>query len=261
MNIVVIPARYGSTRFPGKPLALINGRSMIWHVYQRCLTAKSIDVVWVATDDERICREVKGWGGKAMMTRPDHPSGTDRVAEVASKVPCDIVVNVQGDEPLIDPVIIDAVAGPLLQTPYIGITTPVGRIKSHEELFDPSIAKVTRDKKGFALYFSRAPIPFARDHELYSVYPKADGDKVIENSDLKGLPLFRHIGLYGYSRKALFRFCELPPSGLELAEKLEQLRALENGMPILTIEVDYSGIGVDTPEDLKRVEQIMRSMV
>ncbi len=258
MNIAVIPARYVSTRFPGKPLAHISGHTMIWHVYQRCLKAKSIDAVWVATDDERILREVKGWGGKVMMTRSDHPSGTDRVAEVASKIDVDIVVNVQGDEPLMDPLIIDAVVKPLLLLPDIQISTPVTRVKSAEELFDPTMAKVTRDKSGFALYFSRAPIPFIRDHGVFANYPYQMEEKDI---NLTGTPLFRHIGLYAYRRETLFKFCKLSPSPLELAEKLEQLRALENGIPILTVEVDYEGIGVDTPEDLKKVERLMRSEV
>lgn len=258
MNIAIIPARYASTRFPGKPLAHINGHTMIWHVYQRCLKAKSIDAVWVATDDERILREVKGWSGKVMMTRSDHPSGTDRVAEAASKIEADIVVNVQGDEPLMDPLIIDAVVKPLLLLPDIQISTPVTPVKSAEELFDPTVAKVARDKSGFALYFSRAPIPFIRDQGVFANYPHQMEEKDI---NLTSTPLFRHIGLYAYRRETLFKLCKLSPSPLELAEKLEQLRALENGIPILTVEVDYEGIGVDTPEDLKKVERLMCSGV
>jgi 3-deoxy-manno-octulosonate cytidylyltransferase (CMP-KDO synthetase) len=255
MNIVVIPARFGSTRFPGKPLTRINGRTMIWHVYHRSLKAAIIDEVWVATDDERIYEEVKGWGGKVMMTRADHGSGTDRVAEVASKIPCEIVVNVQGDEPMIDPEVIDAVVKPLMQNPSIGIVTPVSRLETLEEFFDPTVAKVVRDAEGFALYFSRSPIPYSRGHGgfMNTFDKKIRLDEVLRNP-----PFYRHVGLYGYHKKTLLRFCDLPASPLEEMEKLEQLRALEYGIPIYTVTVDYKGIGVDTPEDAKRVEDLMK---
>ena len=257
MNIVVIPARFGSTRFPGKPLASIRGHSMIWHVYHRSLEAKTIDAVWVATDDKRIYDEVTGWGGNVMMTRPDHASGTDRVAEVAEKVSCDIVVNVQGDEPMIDPEVIDAVVKPLEENAALGIVTPVVRVRSLEEFLDPTMAKVVRDAEGFALYFSRAPIPFSREHEGFqSTFQTREKDSRLKLPE--NLPLFRHVGIYAYHRETLKRFCELSPSFLEAVEKLEQLRALEFGIPIYTVEVDYMGIGVDTPEDLKRVERLMK---
>ncbi len=257
MNIVVIPARFGSTRFPGKPLVPIAGRTMIWHVYHRSLEAKTIDEVWVATDDERIFEEVESWGGKVMMTRPDHASGTDRVAEVASKVSCDIVVNVQGDEPMIDPGVIDAVVAPLSQSPSVGIVTPVTRSTSLRELFEPNVAKVVRDAEGFALYFSRAPIPFARDQAAFERYLSGNRNHVGEVDHESGVSFFRHVGIYGYHLKTLQRFCALPPSQLERTEKLEQLRALEYGIPVLTVPVTYKGIGVDTPEDAQRVESIM----
>ncbi len=255
MNIAVIPARFASTRFPGKPLALIDGRPMIWHVYQRCLRAKRIDATFVATDDERILREVGRWGGEAVMTRRDHPSGTDRVAEVAGGLSAEIVVNVQGDEPLIDPTMIDALIEALQCSEEVGMTTPVTRVKNRDELFDPTVAKVVRDARGCALYFSRSPIPFVRDHPFFS--PGDDPSATVEWPP--DLPLFRHIGIYAYRRKALLEFCRLSPSPLEEAEKLEQLRALENGIPILTVEVAYDGIGVDTPEDLKEVERRLRA--
>ena len=256
MNVVIIPARYGSMRFPGKPLANICGHSMIWHVYHRSLKAKLIDEVWVATDDERIFREVEQWGGRVMMTQPSHPSGTDRVAEVAAKIDADIIVNVQGDEPMINPDIIDLLVTPLMRKSDVGISTPITRIEEIRELFDPSVAKVVCNKEGFALYFSRAPIPFARDHEIFSDFP----EKVIRQGGIGGdMPIYRHIGVYGYRRNTLFRFCELSPSSLEKLEKLEQLRALENGIPIFTVRVDYKGIGVDSYDDLRLVESIMRN--
>ncbi len=256
MNVVIIPARYASTRFPGKPLALIGRHSMIWHVYHRSLKAKRIDDVWVATDDERIFREVRGWGGKVMMTNPSHPSGTDRVAEVASRIEAEIIVNVQGDEPMIDPDVIDAVVEPLLKHSGIRIATPVTAIKKIQELFDPSVAKVVRDREGFALYFSRSPIPFARDHELFSKFP---GRAVTKKAGKIDIQIFRHIGVYGYRRDTLIEFCELSPSWLEQIEKLEQLRALENKIPIFTVKVDYNGVGVDTEDDLRLVEILMDS--
>ena len=254
MNIVVIPARFGSTRFPGKPLVRLGGRTMIWHVYHRSLQAVTINEVWVATDDERIRDEVASWGGKVMMTRPDHASGTDRVAEVAARVPCDIVVNVQGDEPMIDPRVIDAVVEPLTRNSSIGIVTPVAKLSSLAELFDPTVAKVVRDAEGFALYFSRAPIPYSRDHGGF-VERTDRGDLL--NDIFSDLPFFRHVGIYGYNKKTLFRFQGLPRSVLEETEKLEQLRALEYGIPVLTVLVEYQGVGVDTPEDAERVAVLM----
>ena len=258
MNVVIIPARYASTRLPGKPLARIAGHTMIWHVYHRCQRARRVDAVWVATDDERIYREVASWGGKVVMTHPDHPSGTDRVAEAASNMDAEIIVNVQGDEPLMEPDVIDALVEPLSRRDDVGMATPVTRISSREELFDPSVAKVVRDKEGFALYFSRAAIPFARDDAIF-VSGSTKMSKGEEKKALSHLPLFRHIGVYAYRREILFKFCRLSPSSLEQAEKLEQLRALENGMPILTVEVSYKGVGVDTAKDLKRVEEILRA--
>ncbi len=254
MNIVVIPARFGSTRFPGKPLARIQGRSMIWHVYHRSLKAKRVDAVWVATDDVRIYDEVKGWGGRVMMTRPDHASGTDRVAEVAERISCDIVVNVQGDEPMMDPAVIDAVVEPLTRNPSIGIVTPITKIKKIEEIFDPSIAKVVRDAEGFALYFSRSPIPYGRDIEKFTTY-KGETPEDEQMEFLEKYPFYRHIGLYAFERKTLMKFCELPKSDLENVEKLEQLRALEYGIPLLTVLVEYNGISVDHPEDILRIQK------
>ncbi len=257
MNIVVIPARFGSTRFPGKPLAPIAGRTMIWHVYHRSLKAKAIDEVWVATDDERIFDEVKSWGGKVVMTRPDHASGTDRVAEAVSHIPCDIVVNVQGDEPLIDPEVIDAIVVPLSRNPSLGIVTPVAKIESLDEIFNPSVVKVVRDSEGFALYFSRAPIPFNRDDSDFHMVKKG-GESLGRPSLPVNAPYFRHIGLYAFPKKTLFEFCNLPPSVLERVEKLEQLRALEYGIPLYTVLVTYEGIAVDEPGDVMRVEKALR---
>lgn len=253
MNIVIIPARFGSSRFPGKPLALIQGDPMIWHVYRRCLEAATIDAVWVATDDKRIYDAIEKRGGRVVMTRADHASGTDRVAEAAAAIPCDIIVNVQGDEPLIDPAIIDAVVTPLAENPAMTMTTPIARIETREALFNTSVAKVVRDKDGFALYFSRSAIPFIRDNSLFQ---EKDLPEAAVRDLLKAHSLYRHVGIYGFRRETLFRFCGLPPSSLEKMEKLEQLRALENGIPVYTVVVDYEGVGVDTPEDLKRIEEM-----
>ncbi len=256
MNIAVIPARFGSTRFPGKPLALIKGRPMLWHVYQRAARAKLIDEVWVATDDERIYQAVKSWDGNVVMTRKDHPSGTDRVAEAISELSCEIVVNVQGDEPMIDPAIIDAVVDPLVRNKSLGIVTPITKICTKDDIFDPSVVKVVRDAEGFALYFSRAPIPYARDVKHFQPH-LGDADEKKNRLELARHPYYRHIGLYAFHRETLSRFCSLPPSELENTERLEQLRALAYGIPIYTVVVEYFGVGVDYPRDLAVVERLL----
>lgn len=231
--IAIIPARYASTRFPGKPLADICGKSMIQHVYERTMQAESVSRVIVATDDERIRVAVDGFGGEVAMTRDDHPSGTDRLAEVAATLDADIVVNVQGDEPMIDPVMIDQAVQPLLNDSSIVMGTLKSRIENDDDYSNPNVVKVVSDNSGFALYFSRASIPHLRDE-----------------ADVK---LFKHVGLYVYRRDFLLKYPQLPETSLERAEKLEQLRALEHGYRIYVAETDRQSIGVDVPEDLQKV--------
>jgi len=240
--IGIIPARYGSTRFPGKPLALIAGKPLIRHVVERCQQAASLAEVVVATDDTRIWEVAHGFC-RAEMTAPDHPSGSDRIAEVASRCTCDAVVNIQGDEPLIDPAVIDAVAGALAHSE---MSTAATLITSPEEYDNPNVVKVVVNATSRALYFSRRTIPYLRD--------AASGSA---GEQLAAFPFLKHLGIYGYRRQALLRLVKFPVSPLERAEKLEQLRALENGIPIAVVKVDYDSVGVDVPADVKRVERLL----
>jgi 3-deoxy-manno-octulosonate cytidylyltransferase (CMP-KDO synthetase) len=238
----VIPARYASTRFPGKPLALLAGKPLIQRVVELCLKAKSLSEVIVATDDARIADAARGFC-RVEMTRTDHPSGSDRIAEVAARCPCDAVVNVQGDEPLIEPAVIDAVANALAGNE---MSTAATRIKNPEELGNPNVVKVVVNAAGRALYFSRRTIPYLREAASGSV-----------SEQLAAFPFLKHLGIYGYRRETLLRLVKFPVSPLEAAEKLEQLRALENGIPIAVVKVDYDGVGVDVPDDVKRVEKLL----
>ena len=243
MNILgIIPARFASTRFPGKPLHLIAGQSLIQRVIQRCQLAKSLREVIVATDDERIA-EVARKFCRVEMTRADHPSGSDRIAEVASRCACDAVVNIQGDEPLIDPTVIDVVASALVDAEMSTAATPIRNV---EEYDNPNVVKVVTSVAGHALYFSRRTIPFLRDHAAQP--PPAQ---------LAAFPILKHLGIYGYRRDALLRLVKFPQSPLEQAERLEQLRALEHGIPIAVVRVDYDSIGVDVPADVERVERLL----
>jgi 3-deoxy-manno-octulosonate cytidylyltransferase (CMP-KDO synthetase) len=235
--IAVIPARYASTRFPGKALAQIDGRSMIEHVYRRAEASPVVSRVIVATDDLRIATTVSGFGGHVRLTRVDHQSGTDRLAEVASTLDADVIVNVQGDEPLIDPRAIAEAVKPF-SDPSVPMTTLYRRIVNPGELSDPNVVKVVLDRGGYALYFSRAPIPFARD-------PRGGWP-----------PMYKHIGLYAYRRSVLMVLASLEPTPLERAEALEQLRALEHGIRIKAVETQYDSIGVDTPDDLEQVRRL-----
>jgi 3-deoxy-manno-octulosonate cytidylyltransferase (CMP-KDO synthetase) len=238
--IVVIPARYDSVRFPGKPLASIAGRSMIARVYERAKKAERVARVIVATDDERILSAMKEFGGEAIMTRRDHSSGTDRIAEVAAHIPAAIYVNLQGDEPLIDPAAIDAIVGAMQEDESIQIATPSTTIKQTSEIMDPNVVKVVTDFDGNALYFSRAPIPWVRDRAASVAARHA-----------------KHMGLYAFRREALLDFATFPPGELERIEQLEQLRWLENGYRIRVVEMDYETVSVDVPADLARVEKIL----
>lgn len=249
--IGLIPARYRATRLPGKVLLNIAGKPMIQHVYERACQAAVLDEVIIATDDERILRVVQRFGGRAVMTRPDHASGTDRIAEVVRSLPCALVVNIQGDEPMIPPTAIDAAVQPLLDDPDVAMATLATDITTREEHHDPAAVKVVVDAQGWALYFSRAPIPFFR---LDPGQAEPDHPRRHPRSGL--LPL-KHIGLYVYRRDTLLWFASLPPSPLEQTEGLEQLRALDAGCRIKVSRVDYSPVSVDTPADLERVRRLM----
>lgn len=243
MNILgIIPARHASTRFPGKPLHPIAGQSLIRRVIERCQLAKSLREVIVATDDERIAAEARKYC-RVEMTRADHPSGSDRIAEVAERCACDAVVNIQGDEPLIDPAVIDVVATALVGAE---MSTAATAIRHVEEYDNPNVVKVVTNVAGRALYFSRRTIPFLRDH---AAQPAA--------AQLAAFPFLKHLGIYGYRRDALLRLVKFPQSPLEQAERLEQLRALDNGIPIAVVRVDYDSVGVDVPADVERVERLL----
>jgi 3-deoxy-manno-octulosonate cytidylyltransferase (CMP-KDO synthetase) len=244
----VIPARYGSTRFEGKPLADILGKPMIQYVYEGVRESKWIDEVIVATDDQRIMEAVKSFGGKAVMTSPTHFTGTDRVAEVAKRLKSEIIVNIQGDEPLIKGNIIDKAIRPLLSDDNLQLSTLMTRIEEVRDWLNPHIVKVVVDQKNFALYFSRSPIPFPRDLHIGRLESNPFGTS-------RPLPkrVFKHIGVYVFRRKFLLHFSKMRPSPLEKLEKLEQLRALENGYRIKVNPVNYEPLSVDTPEDLQKV--------
>ncbi len=242
--IAVIPARFGSTRFPGKSLALIREKPMIQWVYEGTKRSRLVSRVVVATDDERIRNVVSGFGGDAVMTSPDHPTGTDRIAEVVRSLECEIVVNVQGDEPLIHPDMIDEAVKPLVEDTTIPMGTVCRKIDSRDEVFDPNVVKVVFDRRGFALYFSRAPIPWDRD--------RWSGKESFHDLDLTG-HLYKHIGLYVYRRDFLLQFAVMPQTPLEGTEKLEQLRALESGYRIRTVVTEHESFGVDIPGDLSKI--------
>jgi 3-deoxy-manno-octulosonate cytidylyltransferase (CMP-KDO synthetase) len=236
----VIPARYASTRFEGKALADILGKPMIQRVHERAINAKTVNELVVATDDQRIFDTVKNFGGKVIMTS-QHPTGTDRIAEVARNSDADIIVNIQGDEPLIEPAMIDEAVQPLLDDASVDLSTLVHRINSEEEYRNPNVVKVAVTRSGFAMYFSRSPIPYVK-------------------SNAGNIPIYRHVGLYVYRRYALLDFAQKPPAPFETSEGLEQLRFLENGYRMKVVETKYSSIGVDTPDDLEKVKKLMVSI-
>jgi 3-deoxy-manno-octulosonate cytidylyltransferase (CMP-KDO synthetase) len=239
--ILVIPARYASTRLAAKPLADIHGKPMIQWTYEGSKKAKGISQVVVATDDERIAQAVKAFGGDVVMTSPELQSGTDRVAAVADQIPGDVYVNVQGDEPLIDPRAIEE-GVKLVTSGRFPLGTVMTPFRDAQELTDPSVVKVIFDHHGRAIYFSRHPIPYSR-----GPIPARPQDYACR----------RHVGLYVYRRETLMQFRSLPASPIEKAEVLEQLRALENGIPIGITEVDFTSIGVDTAEDLEKVRRLL----
>ena len=231
----VIPARFASSRFPGKALALLAGKPLLQHVYERASQARYLSKLIIATDDDRIAKAARLFGAQVQMTRPDHLSGTDRVSEVASSDRAEVVVNIQGDEPLIDPGAIDAAALALLDDPELPMATLKKHIEIPGEVNNPNVVKVVADHAGNAIYFSRCPIPYLRD------------------GGHGGIDHFKHIGLYVYRREFLLAYSALPMGPLEQAERLEQLRAIENGYRIRVVETEYESLGVDTPEDLERI--------
>lgn len=238
----VIPARFASTRFPGKVLAQIAGKTMLQHVYERASLATYLTSVIIATDDDRVYAAAKSFGARVRMTRSDHLSGTDRAAEVASAEDAEIIVNIQGDEPLISPAAIDAAILPLVHQPELVMGTLKKRIEDRREITDPNVVKVVTNRSGDAIYFSRLALPFERE---------TSGNT----------PYFKHIGLYVYRRDFLLAYSALPVGPLETAERLEQLRALENGFRIRVVETEYESLGVDTPDDLKRVSRLFDASI
>jgi len=238
----VIPARFASTRFPGKVLAQIAAKTMLQHVYERASLCTYLTSVMIATDDDRVYTVARGFGARVRMTRSDHLSGTDRAAEVASAEDAEIVVNIQGDEPLISPAAIDAAILPLVHQPELVMATLKKRIEDRREITDPNVVKVVTNRSGDAIYFSRCAIPFDRE---------TSGNT----------PYFKHIGLYVYRRDFLLAYPALPVGPLEFAERLEQLRALENGFRIRVVETEYESLGVDTPEDLERVARLFDASI
>ena len=239
--LVVIPARYASVRFPGKPLARLQGKPVIQHVYEQAARA-GVEAV-VATDDPRIAQAVEGFGGSAVMTSAAARSGTERVAEVARARRAPVIINIQGDEPLVRPDMIQPLATFLERHPAVPMASLMTRLERPEDLASPNVVKVVVDQDGYALYFSRAPIPFER----------TDG----AGARARGPAAWKHLGIYGYQRHFLLRFPQLAPTPLEQREQLEQLRALEHGYKIKMLETAHDTVGVDTPEDLERVERML----
>jgi len=241
--VAFIPARYDSKRFPGKPLALIAAKPMIQHVYERAQSCPEISEIFVATDDERIFKSVLGFGGKAIMTEKEHPSGTDRIAEATQELnlPNDnLIVNIQGDQPIFQPSAISDLTMPFMEGQNIPMSTLKYKIRGEKEVKNPNYVKVVTDAKGFALYFSRSPVPFFRDSRSSKTH-------------------YKHLGFYAYSMAFLKQFANLPVGRLESSEKLEQLRALENDFKIRVMETAFDSVEVDAPEDLQKVEKLLQS--
>ena len=236
----IIPARMGSTRFPGKVLANLGGKPIVQWVWERTKASKADEVI-VASDSEEVIRAVQAFGGNAQMTSPNHPSGSDRIWEVASKLDCDIIINVQGDEPFMEPSVIDNLIDVMQESPAPDMATVVVPSTREQIANNPNSPKVVVSADNTALYFSRSPIPFLREGGT-------------------DMPLYKHWGIYAYSRAALSKFVSLPESPLEKCEKLEQLRALENGMKIKVIKTNFQSIGIDTPEDLVQAEQYLKNL-
>lgn len=242
--VAVIPARFKSTRFEGKPLALIFNKPMVRHVYEGVIKSDALSEVLIATEDRRVYDACRGFGAKVVMTKDTHQSGTDRVIEAAADISADIILNIQGDEPLVNTEIIDTLIKPFKEDNNIPYTSVKTQIYSYEEFIDPNNVKVVVDKNDFGIYFSRSPIPYDREN--------AQGLK-----DFKGVFGFKHLGFYGYTKDFLIEFGKMPPSYLEKKEMLEQLRAIENGYRIKVETVNISTIPVDNPDDIKKVENFI----
>ncbi|WP_456443464.1 3-deoxy-manno-octulosonate cytidylyltransferase [Caldithrix abyssi] len=240
--VCVIPARFGSSRFPGKPLAKILDKPMIQWVYERASKATLFEKVLVATDDRRIADTVTRFGGAVCLTPSEVPSGTDRVALAVKDLDVDVVVNLQGDEPLIQPELLDELVSVFQAHQQVQMATPIKRITDYEDLINPNLVRVVKDKDHFAIYFSRSVIPYLRDVPCQKEWHK--------NFDY-----YKHVGIYAYRKEFLLKLTALPPGHLEQAEKLEQLRVLENGFKIYTIETDYNSVSVDTPEELNQLNE------
>lgn len=241
----IIPARYGSTRFEGKLLADLCGKSIIQHTWENAKKSSSIEDLIIATDDKRIYNAAKGFGANVVYTSTAHKSGSDRLTEAVSSIDARIIVNIQADEPLLQPSMIDDVISPLLKDSSINMATLCHKISEPKEIFDPNVVKVVFDRNGFALYFSRSAIPYER---------QGSDDK------LQALEYYKHIGIYAYMKDFLFTFKSLPQSKLERVEKLEQLRVLENGYRIKVVETRFDTVGIDTPEDLEKAVEIIKGI-
>ncbi|MFA6357560.1 MAG: 3-deoxy-manno-octulosonate cytidylyltransferase [Candidatus Omnitrophota bacterium] len=238
MDVIgVIPARYSSTRFAGKVLADIMGKPMLQHVWERARQSRMLDDLIIACDDEAILKAAKKFGAHAVMTSKEHTCGTDRISEVVNPLDVKVIINIQGDEPLVHPMMINSVARALLEDPSLNMATLMRKIEDSMQVFDPNVVKVVVDKNNFALYFSRAPIPF-----------------LAPNADIEQVTYYKHIGLYGYTKDFLFTYKNLPASNLEKTEKLEQLRVLSEGFKIKVIETTFDTVGVDTVQDLEKVK-------
>lgn len=239
MNAIgVIPARWASTRFEGKVLAELNGKPVIQHVWEKASQSANLDEIIIATDDERIQSKAESFGAKTAMTSAEHATGTDRIIEVVEPLDCKIVINIQGDEPMIDPSIIDGLVDALKTEPKCALATVIKVIEHPDDLNNPNVVKVVVDGEMNALYFSRSAIPYDRSQREETIF-------------------YKHLGIYGYRKDFLAAFKNLPKSNLEQAEQLEQLRALEYGYKIKTVLTDIETVGVDTPEDLKRAKAMM----
>ena len=248
--VAVIPARWRSTRLKGKVLADINGKPMVQHVWERVSRAHEVDEVVVAVDRDRVQKVVESFGGKAVYTSPEQPSGTDRIAEVANSIDADVYINIQADEPLVHPLMVDELAQVFQYERNIQMATLIKRIHKRDEISNPNVVKCVVDRKGFALYFSRSPIPYVREDE------GQESSLGHHPGDISGR-YFKHVGIYAYTKDFLFTYTNLPKSTLESDEKLEQLRVLEHGYKIKTVETRYDTIGVDTQEDLDAVREIL----
>ncbi len=248
--VAVIPARWRSTRLKGKVLADINGKPMVQHVWERVSRAHEVDEVVVAVDRDRVQKVVESFGGKAVYTSPEQPSGTDRIAEVANSIDADVYINIQADEPLVHPLMVDELAQVFQYERNIQMATLIKRIHKRDEISNPNVVKCVVDRKGFALYFSRSPIPYVREEE------SQESSLGHHPGDISGR-YFKHVGIYAYTKDFLFTYTNLPKSTLESDEKLEQLRVLEHGYKIKTVETRYDTIGVDTQEDLEMVREIL----